>query len=304
MCLPFRKGLYDTGVSQRQNKICHRQRKENGGKVSMKKYLITLLVVALGILVVASVAMAGINPGTGIKQTSHDLSTATGRGALWDAGVAADPALDRICIYCHAPHHTLKVGDAQTNEVDYFPLWNHDLSTQAAPVGAGYTPYTNTLPGPAVIPNSVQHQLNADLTQGTPPGQPGGVSKLCLSCHDGSVAISSYGNFNGGISSSKHTGSVFATGTRIGIGVGGDLSNHHPIGFDYVAVMLADDEIRDPSLPLLGLNPFGLTVNDLLWMNKVECTSCHDVHNTKNSGLKFLWVEDTNSNLCFSCHLK
>ncbi|MCL5024680.1 MAG: cytochrome c3 family protein [Nitrospirae bacterium] len=270
----------------------------------MKKHIVLLLFLAISVLLVCSLAIAGVNPGTGIKQTAHDLSSATGRGSEWDAGVAADPALDRICIYCHAPHHTVKAVDAEANGVDYFPLWNHDFSTQAAPVGPGYTPYTNTLASAPVIPNSIQHQLNADLTQGTPPGQPGGISKLCLSCHDGSVAISSYGNFNGGIASSKHTGSVFATGTRIAIGAGGDLSNHHPIGFDYNAVALADDEIRDSSSVLLGNNPYGLTISDLLYGDKVECGSCHDVHNTKNTGLKFLWVEDTNSNLCFSCHAK
>jgi len=36
----------------------------------------------------------------------------------------------------------------------------------------------------------------------------------------------------------------------------------------------------------------------------VECGSCHDVHNTKNDGAKLLWVEDTGSALCLSCHAK
>jgi predicted CXXCH cytochrome family protein len=272
----------------------------------MKRYIYASMFVALGILLVASLAMAGLNPGTGIKQTAHDLSSATGRGNDWDAGTNADPALDRICIYCHAPHNTVTVTQAEAAGVDYFPLWNHDFSTQAAPVGDGYTPYTNTLPAPdSVIPNSIQHQLNADFGSGVAPdGQPGGVSKLCLSCHDGSVAISSYGHFNP--TSSSHTGSIFAdTGPRpIGIGLNGDLSNHHPIGFDYKAVQLADDEIRDASSTLMGDNPYGLTINDLLWQDRIECTSCHDVHNTKNTGLKFLWVEDSGSNLCFSCHAK
>jgi predicted CXXCH cytochrome family protein len=36
----------------------------------------------------------------------------------------------------------------------------------------------------------------------------------------------------------------------------------------------------------------------------MECASCHDVHNTKNTGDTFTWVQDTNSNLCLSCHKK
>jgi predicted CXXCH cytochrome family protein len=47
-----------------------------------------------------------------------------------------------------------------------------------------------------------------------------------------------------------------------------------------------------------------MLVNDVLFGGKVECESCHDVHNTQNDGLKLLWVEDTGSNLCFSCHAK
>jgi predicted CXXCH cytochrome family protein len=263
-------------------------------KSIMRKNIILILVLALGIVLVSALAFAGLNPGTGIKQTSHDLSSATGKGALYNAGTFADGALDRICIYCHAPHHTMTTAEAQAVNIDYYPLWNHDITTITT-----YTTYSNTYDG--TIPNSTQHQLNAVL------GQPGSVSKLCLSCHDASVAVSSYGHFDGGASSSQHTGNVLVTATlsgRFGIGVGGNLQNHHPIGFDYVAVSLIDDEIRDASSTLLGNNPYGLTINDLLWQNKMECSSCHDVHNTKNTGLKFLWVEDTNSNLCFSCHKK
>jgi predicted CXXCH cytochrome family protein len=262
----------------------------------MKKHITVLVFLALGILAVASLAMAGLNPGTGILQTSHDLSSATGKGALYDAGVAADPLLDRVCIYCHSPHHTITTAEAAAEDITYYPLWNHDISTVAV-----WTPYQNTDPNNPVIPDSVQHMLNAEL------GDPSSISKLCLSCHDASVAVSSYGNFDNGASSSKHTGSVAITATlngRFGIGVLGNLQNHHPIGFNYDDVALADDEIKDPSSTLIGNNPYGLTVEDLLWGRSLECSSCHDVHNTKNTGQKFLWVEDTNSNLCFSCHRK
>ena len=249
----------------------------------MKKYVLCIL----AIMLVGSLAIAGQNPGTGIKSTSHDLSRA-GRGLLWDAPTAAEEPLDRICIYCHAPHHTITKDQATTAGLTYYPLWNHNLSSLT------YDLYQNTSTGD--IPDSLQHQLNADLKQ------PGSVSKLCLSCHDGSVAVSSYGNFN--TQSSKHTGTVTVTGSKFGIGVSGNLTNHHPIGFDYKAVQLADSEIRDPSNALIGNNPAGLTINDLLFGGKMECASCHDVHNTKNTGLKLTWVEDTQSNLCFSCHAK
>ena len=259
----------------------------------MKKQIVVLLFLTFGILAAVSVVMAGTTPGTGILQTSHDLSSTTGRGTFYDAGVNADPVLDRVCIYCHAPHHTMTTEEAQLMDIDYYPLWNHDITTIEA-----WTPYQNTDPANPIVPDNVQHQLNADL------GDPGGISKLCLSCHDGSVAVSSYGNFENGASSSKHTGNVNILSGAFSIGLNGNLQNHHPIGFDYDEVVMADDEIRDVNSTLLGNNPYGLTIEDLLWQRSMECTSCHDVHNTKNTGLKFLWVEDTNSNLCFSCHKK
>ena len=47
--------------------------------------------------------------------------------------------------------------------------------------------------------------------------------------------------------------------------------------------------------------PPTLTIGEVLWNGKMECSSCHDVHNTKNSGSKFTWTEDTNSALCLTC---
>jgi predicted CXXCH cytochrome family protein len=260
---------------------------------NMKKQIIVGLFLAFGILLlVSSMVMAGSSPGTGIKGTSHDLSSATGRGNAWGAGVAADPTLDRICIYCHAPHHTLKAADAKAADIDYFPLWNHQLSNLT------YMPYSNTDLNNPVTPNAIQHQLNANL------GQPGGVSKLCLSCHDGTVAVSAYGYAPA--SSVYHSGTKTTDGTRFDIGSTiGNLQNHHPIGFDYQQVAAADDEIYDANTrQFLGNNPYGLYINDVLWGGKMECTSCHDVHNTKNTGTKFVWVADVNSNFCLSCHRK
>ena len=165
-------------------------------EIRMKKHIVMLFLISGILLVSASMVMAGANPGTGIKATSHDLSSATGRGNAWDAGTAADPTLDRICIYCHAPHHAIKSADAATAGLTYFPLWNHNVTALT------YALYTDNIND---VPKNIAHQLNAELTQ------PGSISKLCLSCHDGSVAVSSYGNFNGGISGSKHTGSVYQT---------------------------------------------------------------------------------------------
>jgi predicted CXXCH cytochrome family protein len=253
----------------------------------MKKYILVCVAIGL-VLSFGAIAMAGTNPGTGIRGTSHDLSTG-GVGAAYVGAGAADN-LDRVCIYCHAPHHAIDGATAAANNVTYFPLWNHAITTVAT-----YQTYTNGTD----TPTGISHQLNATLATSL-----GSVSKLCLSCHDGSLAISAYGYAPSSTLGST-TGTKFTAGSRFLIGGGTqDLRNHHPIGFDYDAVAAIDDEINPSDSSLLGANSYGLVISDLLWNGKVECSSCHDVHNTKNEGSKFTWVQDTSSNLCLTCHNK
>lgn len=60
----------------------------------------------------------------------------------------------QICIFCHTPHNATPIQ----------PLWNRASS------GSVYIPYSSTT-------------VNAS------PGQPTGASMLCLSCHDGTIAL-------------------------------------------------------------------------------------------------------------------
>ncbi len=150
-----------------------------------------------------------------------------GLGAAYGNDVGG---LDRICIYCHTPHH------ANAVITDYSPLWNHNFSTITS-----YQTYTNTTDGD--IPGFLSSQLNAVI------GQPGSVSKLCLSCHDGSVAVAAYGNFVAVNPTHNNSGATVA-GTQYQIGASGNLQNHHPIGFDYNAVAAIDDGINPSSTAL------------------------------------------------------
>lgn len=166
-----------------------------------------------------------------------------------------------ICIFCHAPHNGTASYDA--------PLWNHGVTT------ATYTLYSSST-------------LDAG-----PMAQPSGNSKLCLSCHDGTVAVDSYGG---------------ATGTNFipvaGL-LGTDLSNDHPVGFSYnTSLSTSDGELHNPATVNSGL---GSTIAlDLLFgagNDQLECASCHDVHNFANNG-KFLRKANTASALCLTCHNK
>ena len=162
-----------------------------------------------------------------------------------------------ICVVCHTPHNAQTIADA--------PLWNHALTTQTF---ALYTSGT----------------LDATV------GQPDGVSKLCLSCHDGTVGLEAFGDTT--------TGSNFVTGSAL---VGTDLSNDHPISFPYdAALATTDGGLFNPTTANSGL---GGTINaDLLFATNVECASCHDVHD--NTIQPFLRISNASSELCLTCHDK
>jgi len=165
-----------------------------------------------------------------------------------------------ICKPCHTPHEAdLTVTDA--------PLWNHEVSV------ATYTPYDSP---------------TMDVTM----VEPGPVSKLCLSCHDGTVALDSFG---GG------TGSNFIPA---GSNLGTDLSDDHPIGITWThqTILGTCNPCHFPiSRPPETMDaPFFSDDGGVTY--KVECASCHDVHNSKNNTF-LLQIDNTGSALCLYCHV-
>lgn len=180
---------------------------------------------------------------------------------------------NQVCIMCHAPHNT----NAQR------PLWNHALSE------ATYTLY-------------------ASATMNAVAGQPGPKSKLCLSCHDGTVGISDWGG-----------SPVGPGGYQLGPGDGGyigtDLTISHPIGITYDSALAASDgKLSDPATKTVTIgsakSKSGTIAAIMLADGKVECTSCHDVHNiytvATSGGLSknLVKVSLTGSLLCLQCHVK
>ncbi len=249
----------------------------------MKKYIL-LCVAILLLLGLKMIAVAGIDPGTGIVGTSHDLSAAAGQAHNY-GDTTEQAGTDRICIYCHAPHHSLMPHDT----IRYLPLWNHAESLHTV-----FTMYSNGV----VFGESVQKGSTVVEYTNTP----GTSSLLCLGCHDGSVAVSAYG-YTPSSSMGSSTGAKATDRILIGGGIA-DLRNHHPIGVDYYEAVSRNNQIRPPSSPLRGVNKYGLTIEDLLSNGRVECTTCHDVHNTRNESLKFTWVKDLRSDFCLTCHIK
>lgn len=123
--------------------------------------------------------------------------------------------------------------------------------------------------------------------QATIDGQPSGPSKVCLSCHDGT---------NPDWSPMIIPRQTFEAS---------ELVNSHPISFVYDSALASlDGALKDPTEPsTLG----GTIAEDLLDDNKVQCTSCHDVHSS-GVGDYLLRGYDYGPRhgpqLCRMCHLK
>ncbi len=157
-----------------------------------------------------------------------------------------------VCRPCHTPHN----GDP---DIGY--LWNHTL-----------TDATYTLHDDADVASVMSSS-----------------SRLCLSCHDGTVALDAFGG---------SAGTVFMDGAD---DFGTDLTNHHPIGVDYPTNAFRYNQpdengnITDPEE-----TPDGSSAH--LEEGKVQCASCHFAHGSRDSRGMFLRVDNHGSALCMTCH--
>jgi predicted CXXCH cytochrome family protein len=171
-----------------------------------------------------------------------------------------------ICTPCHAPHTTRALPA---------PLWNLAISTPT------YIMYGKT---------------NHPTLDARDDRRPDGMSKICLSCHDGIVAPDRYGGMA--------DGGADLTGKDP---IGTHPSSNHPVSFNYdTALATADGDLFDPATRLSGLiGSIGTIDADMLFANRMECSSCHDVHNTKAvPETKLLVKDNAGSALCLTCHDK
>ena len=144
------------------------------------------------------------------------------------------------------------------------PLWNHELSPQ------NYTPYQSTT-------------LKAIV------GQPSGSSRLCLSCHDGTVAIGMLHNQTLPVTMQNGISTMPPGAANLGT----DLANDHPVSFRYDSTLAAaNGELNSPA----SLNQQVRLDRDGL----LQCTSCHDPHS--DSFGKFLVMDPRGGQLCTACH--
>ncbi|MHC4995106.1 MAG: cytochrome c3 family protein [Planctomycetota bacterium] len=160
-----------------------------------------------------------------------------------------------ICVFCHTPHDSAPVS----------ALWNRNELTSA------YTIYSSS-------------SLDAL------PDQPTGSSKLCLSCHDGTIALGDVLSRSSDIPITGGISTLPAGSSNLGT----DLSDDHPISFPYDTRLTSSD----PHLRPAGQLPDHVPLDG---NREMQCITCHDPHD--NSFGDFLVMNNDNAALCKTCHL-
>ncbi len=228
-----------------------------------------------------------------VRNSKHNLSATSSTATRTVTAVSET----QICAFCHTPHGatmTAVGGAAITGQ-----LWNRTV-----PNSTTYTGYTSS-------------SLDAATIQAGFSGQPAGSSKLCLSCHDGTLALGSVNVLNGasppvpiamtGGITTLPTGTYGAT-SGFTENLGANLTNDHPISVTYDNTLATrDGELRGldanqkyPATtgtvigkrtagykPLLPLEPTGSGAT-----GQIQCSACHDPHivetDTTKGNQKFL----------------
>ena len=202
-------------------------------------------------VLIAAHCFAQVQP-SGDALGMHNLSLSRG------ASVYSQGSLG--CTFCHAPHSGLGANT---------PLWNQKLSTKS------YVPYNST-----TNPN----QGNTQPTLGV-------TSSLCLSCHDGTVAVGQSAAY-GPLPTVGSMNSVDSFGTT--------LTGSHPFSLvlpmkdapNLVASLVSQGKTADATGAVKLVN------------GNIECTSCHDPHiqNIDKIAQKFLVRDSSNAQMCLACH--
>ena len=243
-------------------------------------------------LVVPAVTFAAIT------NTKHDLSNVNTLVSTRSAAGATGS--DQTCIFCHTPHRATVQA----------LIWNRAPTAVAA--------YTW----------GAEVRTNAGTTLATTLND---KSKVCLSCHDGSISLGQVANSNGAAATFAMVGNVNASGQLTGgsvMGAAGAMSGNHPVSIPYpmtlgstyngiTSQVNTTAELADyVTTSTTCTNSTGACTasTDGAFVNLyqpatgvglgIECGSCHDVHNKYPGNTYFLRVSTASSRICKACHVK
>lgn len=227
------------------------------------KCIISIIIVSLSLTALHMPAHSA-----GIKDTKHNLSY---YGPTDRTIFASDETETEVCIFCHIPH--------QANPE--YPLWGHELTD------ATYTHYTS---------DTLQsYSSEADA----PPID--GISRLCLSCHDGTIAVGAL------IFTPIEMTKEFIMPEDLGF-LSTDLSGGHPISIVYdESLVNRRNNIESLTLKLNSPSVVLMDRDVKLYPTQggmgVQCSSCHDPHGGKGgSDAPPFWRKTTTDAVCLVCH--
>jgi predicted CXXCH cytochrome family protein len=223
---------------------------------SQRKWILPARFPAQLFLILAALSSGLPARGDTLINSVHNLSV-SGTGPI------KSTSQNNPCIFCHTVHKAM--GSS--------PLWNHSMSS---------------------VSNYVVYSSARLQSLGITVPQPNGSSRLCLSCHDGTVAL-------GSISSRVTPVTMYNNGVPVTFmpsganNLGTDLSADHPVSVDYDAASRADTTLQ-PRAEVPANVPLEL-MNGIYY---VQCTSCHNPHDDQFGN--FLVMNNANSTLCMACH--
>lgn len=220
-----------------------------------------------------------------ILGSKHDFSGLNKR-----AGVVAMPTVafadyGNPCVYCHIPPEQANADSIAKGAIEG---WNR------------YQPATNS------------YQLYDSWYLDSKTRTPSPITLLCLSCHDGTMAVDMVvfkpgsfdlekdtamhmriNNEDNTISCGKcHNGRVAHDISIKHLAT--DLRNDHPVSMRYAGLLRSDEDFREPH------TPGGFENGVKIYEGRVECASCHNVHDPS----KDLFLRVNSDVLCQTCHTK
>jgi len=234
-------------------------------RISMKAVLAALIVCIASIS-----ANAARAPKSAVFGSAHDFKTT---GAFSPGGASYT-----LCNFCHIAH---KFGSAPTGPG--YLLWNHQLSSVS-----NYGVYTSD------SMRSTPNDLGGQMV----------VSNLCLSCHDGTVAVNQWYEVVAGKNFQPLPQGTLMMGADMTVR---DLSKQHPVNFNYPDAATAAAIGIQPAADLNSVDGNG---NVPLFSGRMQCATCHDPHAGPSAGVSLFFrsfpstpAQTTTGTSCVYCHL-
>lgn len=222
-----------------------------------------------------------------IVNTKHNLSVSNISGTIKATSEG------EICVFCHVPHFAISQGA---------PLWNKSMPTDA------YAMYNSDY--------LMRMSYPTQALLGSVNDEPGTISRQCLSCHDGTIAIGAVYKLQRNIGTNlidmsdvELDGTMKTTSSGY---IGTDLSMHHPVGIEYNPNITLNFGNGIRTMELVAISAIDPTSKIKLYTysdgkSYVECTSCHNPHSENAKFLNVGTEPSLGANIvktCTSCHDK